>query len=115
MRGDLVKRSLMIAERLREARFGWPFYVEREALDEAATALEAQADEITRLRAEVATARREGMEEAAKIALDDAKRLDGMAELSPYPHVKREHEGRSWVAQKIAAAIRAAAGEDRQP
>lgn len=67
--------------------------------------------EITRLRAALTTARREGMEEAAKIALDDAKRLDGMAELSPYPHVKREHEGRSWVAQKIAATIRAAAGE----
>ena len=56
-------------------------------------------------------ARREGMEEAAKIAWDYAIRLDDMAELSRYPHVKREHEGRSWVAQSIAAAIRAAAKE----
>ena len=61
----------------------------------------------------VATARREGMEEAAKIAWDYAIRLDDMAELSRYPHVKREHEGRSWVAQSIAAAIRAAAKEGK--
>lgn len=59
----------------------------------------------------VATARRKGMEAAAKIAWDYAERLEDMAELSRYSHVKREHEGRSWVAQTIAAAIRAAAKE----
>jgi hypothetical protein len=57
----------------------------------------------------VAKARRDALEEAAKVAKDYALKLEDMAELSPYPHVKREHEGRSWVAQTIAAAIRALA------
>ena len=82
-------------------------------LGKAADLLKSQAAEIARLRAALATARREGMEEAAKIAWDYAIRLDDMAELSRYPHVKREHEGRSWVAQSIAAAIRAAAKEGK--
>ena len=50
-----------------------------------------QAAEITRLRAELATARREGMEEAAKIA--DGRPSD--------------------CSEDIAAAIRAAAGEGK--
>jgi hypothetical protein len=44
--------------------------------------------EITRLRAELATARREGMEDAAKIVI-----------------------ARGWRHERLAAAIRAAAGE----
>jgi hypothetical protein len=55
----------------------------------------------------VSQARRDALEEAAKVAKDYALKLEDMAELSPYPHIKREHEGRSWVAQTIAAAIRA--------
>lgn len=59
---------------------------------QAADRIEAQAVEITRLRAELVTARREGMEEAAKMAI-----------------------ARGWRYERLAAAIRAAAGEDREP
>jgi len=61
--------------------------------------------------ARVQQARRDALEEAAQVAKGYALKLEDMAELSPYPHVKREHEGRSWVAQTIAAAIRALKGE----
>jgi hypothetical protein len=61
----------------------------------------------------VAQARRDALEEAAQVAKGYALKLEDMAELSPYPHVKREHEGRSWVAQTIAVEIRALAKEDK--
>jgi hypothetical protein len=71
--------------------------------------IEAQAAEITRLRAELATARREGMEEAAKIAAD--------FETVAYQHgnlpANDPHECAAQTAREIAASIRAAAGEGK--
>jgi hypothetical protein len=64
------------------------------------------ADEITRLRAALATARREGMEEAAKIATE----FEIVAHLhGPWSDVG--HECAAQAAGIVAAAIRAAAGE----
>jgi len=67
---------------------------------DAKAALDAQAAEIARLRAELATARREGMEEAAQIADEYAQKT-----------------WREWkeAGEDIAAAIRTAAKEDRKP
>jgi hypothetical protein len=90
----------------------------REGWDKADERIEAQAAEITRLRAELATARREGMEEAAKIA-------EGEVYLERYrtwPWWKSYGTGNrsgNRAAESdvvihcdaIAAAIRAAAGE----
>ena len=62
--------------------------------------------EITRLRAALATARREGMEEAAKIATE----FEIVAHLhGPWSDVG--HECAAQAAGIVAAAIRAAAGE----
>jgi hypothetical protein len=61
--------------------------------------IEAQAAEITRLRAALATARREGMEEAAQIAAS-------MADLVPWGTVEMG-------CARIADAIRAAAREGK--
>lgn len=58
MSDDLVKR-------LRNPPFGTETS-ERNLMESAADRLETQANEITRLRAALATARREGMEEAAQ-------------------------------------------------
>ena len=70
------------------------------------------ADEITRLRAALATARREGMEEAAQIAdscaADWAKSSKGK-----YLETKWDYESRADAGEEIAAAIRAAAGEGK--
>ena len=64
--------------------------------------------EITRLRAELATARRDGMEEAAQIA-EECYRQNGPLSQRGFP--ERYREGLAAGAQAIAAAIRAAAGE----
>lgn len=70
----------------------------------AAARIEAQAAEIARLRAEVATARREGMEEAARIATE----FEIVAHLhGPWSDVADECAVQA--SREIAAAIRAAA------
>ena len=70
--------------------------------------IETQAAEITRLRAELATARREGMEEAAQIA-EKCYRQNGPLSQRGFP--ERYRAGLAAGAQAIAAAIRAAAEE----
>ena len=67
-----------------------------------------QAAEITRLRAELATARRDGMEEAAQIA-EKCYRQNGPLSQRGFP--ERYRAGLAAGAQAIAAAIRAAAEE----
>ena len=71
-------------------------------------------DNYKRLNAALATARREGMEEAAKMAercaADWAKSAIGMVAYS-----KWDFQSRSEAGEDIAAAIRAAAKEDREP
>lgn len=80
----------------------------------AAARIEAQAAEITRLRAELATARREGMEGAARIADSCAADWSESAK-GKYLETKWDYESRADAGEEIAAAIRAAAEEDRQP
>ena len=79
---------------------------------DAADLIEAQAAEITRLRAALTTARREGMEQAAKIAdscaADWAKSAKGK-----YINSKWDFQSRSEAGEEIAAAIRAAAKEGK--
>jgi hypothetical protein len=70
------------------------------------TQIEAQAAEITRLRAELAAARREGMKEAAKIA-EECYRQNGLLSQRGFP--ERYRAGLAAGAQAIAAAIHAAA------
>ena len=66
------------------------------------------AAEITRLRAALATARQEGMEEAAQIAAA----FEGVTHLhGPWSDVG--HECAAQAAGIVAAAIRAAAGEGK--
>ena len=65
------------------------------------------ADEITRLRAELATARREGMEEAAKMVID----LQQETTWEDHHRQGPICTIRNRTAEEIAAAIRAAAGE----
>lgn len=73
----------------------------------AVATLKAKAAEITRLRAELATARREGMEEAAQIAAE----FEIVAHLhGPWSDVPDECAVQA--SREIAAAIRAAAGEE---
>ena len=68
--------------------------------------IKTQAAEITRLRAELAAARREGMKEAAKIAAA----FEGVTHLhGPWSDVG--HECAAQAAGIVAAAIRAASGE----
>ncbi len=75
---------------------------------DAKAALDAQATEITRLRAELATARREGMEEAAQIATE----FEIVAHLhGPWSDVPDECAVQA--SREIAAAIRAAAKEGK--
>ena len=84
-----------------------------EALKEfsqAADRIEAQAAEITRLRAALTTARREGMEEAAKIAEECQRQNRPLSNLG-FP--ERYRAGLAAGAQAIAAAIRAAAKEGK--
>jgi len=70
--------------------------------------IRAQAAEITRLGAELATARRDGMEEAAQIAAA----FEGVTHLhGPWSDVG--HECAAQAAGIVAAAIRAAAGEGK--
>ena len=52
MSDDLEKQPRRIAKRLRELEWAWPLSIEREDIDEAASALEDQDAEITRLRQE---------------------------------------------------------------
>jgi len=74
----------------------------------AVATLKAQDAEITRLRAELATARRDGMEEAAQIAAA----FEGVTHLhGPWSDVG--HECAAQAAGIVAAAIRAAAGEGK--
>ena len=70
--------------------------------------IETQAAEIARLRAELAAARRDGMEEAAQIA-EECYRQNGPLSQRGFP--ERYRAGLAAGAQVIAAAIRAAAGE----
>lgn len=80
----------------------------REGWDKADERIEAQAAEITRLRAELATARREGMEEAAQIATE----FEIVAHLhGPWSDVPDECAVQA--SREIAAAIRAAAKEGK--
>ena len=92
MSDDLVKRLRNTPNWMREeyGHYKDGLKVYDRAPFEAADALDAQAAEITRLRAALTTARREGMEEAAKIAI-----------------------ARGWRNEKLAAAIRAAAKEGK--
>lgn len=69
-----------------------------------------QAAEITRLRAELATARREGMEQAAKIAKSCAADWRKSAK-GKYLETKWDYESRADAGEEIAAAICAAANE----
>ena len=97
MSDDLVKR-------LRNPPFGTESS-ERNLMASAADALDTQAAEIARLRAALATARREGMEEAASEAQARAKFwMSG---------TNKEAKIRHDEARKIAAAILAAAQEGK--
>jgi hypothetical protein len=79
-----------------------------EHLGKAADLLKAQAAEITRFRAELATARRDGMEEAAQIAAA----FEGVTHLhGPWSDVG--HECAAQAAREITASIRAAAREGK--
>ena len=81
---------------------------------EAADHIEAQAAEITRLRAEIATARREGMEEAAQIAESEPE-LPGLMPAEFEKHSRETLARAACIATKrgIVAAIRAAAKEGK--
>lgn len=79
-----------------------------------------QAAEIASLRAELATARREGMEEAARIAdaTAHANRVEYPEKWKDRPEGIPHDWSVSWetcaeTAEEIAAAIRAAAGEGK--
>lgn len=78
----------------------------------AVTTLKKQAAEITRLRAELATARREGMEGAARIADSCAADWTKSAK-GKYLETKWDYESRADAGEEIAAAIRAAAKEGK--
>lgn len=85
--------------------------MQRKAAREALIA--EQAAEIARLRADLATARREGMEEAAK-------RLEELHKNHKYNRKTgegSEHDVGYYraIAEGVAHILRAAAGEDRQP
>ena len=69
-------------------------------------------EEITRLRAELATARREGMGEAAQIADSCAADWSKSAR-GKYLETKWDYESRADAGEEIAAAIRAAAKEEK--
>ena len=68
-------------------------------------------EEITRLRAALATARREGMEEAAQMMID----LRQETTWEEHPEYDQICVIRNRTSEEIAAAIRAAAKEDREP
>jgi hypothetical protein len=75
---------------------------------DAADFIEAQEAEITRLRAALASARREGMEQAAQIATE----FEIVAHLhGPWSDVPDECAVQA--SREIAAAIRAAAGDGK--
>ena len=75
---------------------------------DATDLIEAQEEEITRLRAELATARREGMEDAAKWHQVCAMELGGKAGLARnFRQLLRQSD----FHMESAAAIRATAGE----
>jgi hypothetical protein len=82
----------------------------REGWDKADERIEAQAAEITRLRAEVATAQRDGIKKAAKIAAE-CYRQNGLLSKRGFP--ERYRAGLAAGAQAIVAAILAAAGEGK--
>ena len=88
--------------------FGQHFRYLGPVLDpDEATALQ---DRIAELEAALATARREGMEEAAKIADSCAADWDKSAK-GKYLETKWDYESRADAGEEIAATIRAAAGE----
>ena len=118
MSDDLVKRLRNTPNWMREeyAHYKDGLRVFDRAPFEAADAIEAQAAEITLLRARIAeleaalaTARRDAMEEAAQIAdscaADEVKSAKGK-----YLETKWDFESRADAGEGIAAAIRAAAG-----
>jgi hypothetical protein len=72
--------------------------------------MDAAIAEITRLRAELATARREGMEEAAQIA-ENHSDLKGAELLKRFSQVTVARGTNIFTKREIAAAIRAAAKE----
>jgi hypothetical protein len=81
-----------------------------EHLGKAADLLKAQAAEITRLRAELATARREGMKDAAKWHEVRSMELSGKAGLARnFRQLLRQSD----FHMESAAAIRAAAREGK--
>ena len=94
----------------------------REGWDKADEHIKAQAAEITRLRADLAAARREGMEEAARALIEkyqsmvirpntpEAWRLSILQDLRA---MAGEKPNVITAADIDAAAIRAAAGEDK--
>lgn len=117
MSDDIVKRAAALVEK-QKAWDAWeypsqpapPAVVE----GEVATLVSDMAAEITRLRAELATARREGMEEAAKIAAGRRVLANQAQALREGAHDKKgaaEAAIEAHEAAEIAAAIRAAAGE----
>ena len=69
-------------------------------------------EEIARLRAEVATARWQGMEEAAKIA-DSCAADWAKSAIGKYINSKWDFQSRAEAGEEIAAAIRAAAKEGK--
>lgn len=83
-----------------------------EHLGKAADLLKSQAAEIARLRAALATARRDGMEEAAQIADSCAADWTKSAK-GKYLETKWDYESRADAGEEIAAAIRAAAKEGK--
>lgn len=83
-----------------------------EDVHDAADLIEAQAAEITRLRATLTNARREGMEEAAKIA-ENYPDLKGAELLKRFSQVTVARGTNIFTKREIAAAIRAAAKEGK--
>ena len=116
MSDDLQKRSRRIAERFRELAWALHITTEREDLDEAASALEDQAAEITRLRAELATARIELEHAARQIDCQCGKRDLVLNELRELGSLHAENvcpRDRSCLAI-LAATMRAAAKKNRE-
>ena len=81
---------------------------------DAADLIEVQEAEITRLRAELATARREGMEEAAQIALSQPETIgEKLFNASKFQPDLLMTATCISMKRSIATAIRAAAGEGK--
>lgn len=113
MSDDIVKRLRNTPNWMREeyAHYKDGLKVYDRAPFEAAYALEAQAAEITRLRAELATARREGMEEAAQIGDRHVEIGEVLSETEADKRLADNIKMQVGAMKQVVGAIRAAAKE----